>query len=92
MQITNSVSLSFLIASIATILGLIAFVLNWNFFDGNMSGYQILLFPGNLTLTYIWHPLFTEELNFWLKLKFLLFGQFGVVLICTRLILKALKG
>ncbi len=66
----------------ASVIGLIAFVLSWNMWDvwaGPLPGYQIFLFPGNLTLNYIWHPLFTEELNFWPKLALLLFGQFMLV-------------
>ena len=66
----------------AAVIGLVAFTLSWNLWDfwgGPMPGLQLLLFPGNLTLVYIWHPLFTEEVNFWPKLALLLLGQFIVV-------------
>ena len=66
----------------ALVIGVIAFTLGWNFWEfwgGPLPGYQIFLYPGNLTLIYVWHPLFTEEVNFWPKLVLLLFGQFFVV-------------
>lgn len=52
----------------AVVVGLLAFALNWNLWDfwgGPMPGIELLLFPGNITLVYIWHPLFTEEVYFW---------------------------
>ncbi|RUO29731.1 hypothetical protein CWE12_07100 [Aliidiomarina sedimenti] len=67
---------------IALVVGLAAFTLSWNLWDtwgGPMPGVQILLFPGNLTLVWVWHPLFTEEINFWPKLAMLMLGQFSVV-------------
>jgi len=76
---------------IAMIIGLIAFSISWNFwefFNGPLPGYRIFLFPGNLTLIYFWHPLFTEEVNFWPKLFMLLFGQFVVVMSCVALLIK----
>jgi len=79
---------------IATIIGLIALSLSWNlweFFSGPLPGYQILLFPGNLSLIYFWHPIFTEEVNFWPKLLMLLCGQF-VVVSCIVAILIKLKN
>lgn len=66
----------------AVVIGLVAFSLSWNlweFWGGPLPGFQVLLFPGNLTLVYVWHPLFTEEINFWPKLVLLLIGQFVVV-------------
>ena len=51
-----------------------------------MPGYKVFLFPGNLTLIYIWHPLFTEELGYWSKLILLLLGQFVVVTVFTAVI------
>ncbi|MBW8190687.1 hypothetical protein K0504_06530 [Neiella marina] len=77
---------------IAAVIGLIAFTLSWNLFDvlnGPLPGYRVLLFPGNLTLTYIWHPLFSEEVNFWPKLTMLLFGQFTVVSVTVGCIAQA---
>ena len=66
----------------AVLIGLFMFLLSWNLFDvvgGPLPGYKILLFPANITLTYIWHPLFTEELGLLPKLTMMLLGQFVVV-------------
>ncbi len=73
----------------AAVIGLVAFTLSWNLWDvwgGPLPGFQLLLFPGNLTLVYIWHPLLTEEINFWPKLALLLFGQFLVVFFVVGLL------
>jgi hypothetical protein len=78
----------------AVVIGLVAFTLSWNLWDfwgGPMPGFQVLLFPGNLTLIYLWHPLFTEEINFWPKLALLLFGQFVVVFFVVGLIVSLVK-
>jgi hypothetical protein len=82
MNISHSNTIAIYSGVIATIIGVIAFSLSWNlweFFEGPLPGYQIFLFPGNLTLIYFWHPLFTEEVNFWPKLFMLLLGQFLVI-------------
>ncbi|GAA6173398.1 hypothetical protein NBRC116592_30680 [Colwellia sp. KU-HH00111] len=74
--------IAFYVGLFATIIGLIAFSVSWHswqYFDGPLPGYDILLFPGNLTLIYFWHPIFTEEVDFWPKLAMLLFGQCFVV-------------
>ena len=66
----------------AVFVGLVAFALSWNLWDfwgGPMPGIEILLFPGNISLVYVWHPLFTEEVNFWPKLFLLMLGQFLIV-------------
>lgn len=81
-------------AVVATVIGLIAFTLSWNLWDfwgGPMPGLQLLLLPGNLTLIYIWHPLLTEEINFWPKLALLLFGQFVVVFCFVGLVVSLVK-
>lgn len=91
MHFTKSTKIACYAGICAAIIGLIAFSLSWQLFDylaGPLPGYQIWLFPGNLTLVYIWHPLFTEELNFWPKLILLLFGQFMVVFCVVALINK----
>lgn len=78
----------------AGVIGLVAFTLSWNFWDfwdGPMPGYQLLLYPGHLTLVYIWHPLLTEEINFWPKLMLLLFGQFLVVFFVVGLLMSLMK-
>ena len=67
---------------LAAIVGLITFVLSWNFYDfwgGPMPGYRLLLFPGNVSLIYVWHPLFTEEVDLYPKLALILIGQFFIV-------------
>ncbi|WP_299589445.1 hypothetical protein [uncultured Microbulbifer sp.] len=71
---------------LALIVGLVAFSLNWNVWGGGMPGYKILLFPGNLTLVYVWHPLLTEEIDFWPKLFLHSLGQFTVVSVTVWLI------
>ena len=74
---------------IATLIGLIAFLSNWFLWDlwnGPLPGYQIVLFPGNLSLMYVWHPLFTEEIVWYIKLGMILTGQFVVVTIIVGLI------
>ncbi|MFC6635472.1 hypothetical protein [Microbulbifer taiwanensis] len=75
----------------AALVGLIAFIVNWTAWGGGMPGYRFFLFPGNLTLVYIWHPLFTEEIDFWPKLAIHILGQFTVVSLFTALITAALK-
>ena len=70
------------IASVATFVGLITFLLNWYFYDwwdGPMPGYKFLLYPGNLSLICVWHPLFTEEMDVIPKLALMLLGQFVIV-------------
>lgn len=72
----------------AALIGLLAFTINWHAYDHigkPLASYQFFLFPGNLTLQYIWHPIFTEEISFWLKLMLLLIGQFLVVSISVYL-------
>jgi hypothetical protein len=66
----------------AVVIGLLAFALSWSFWQfwgGPMPGSWLLLLPGNLTLIYLWHPLFSEEINFWPKLALQMSGQFIVV-------------
>ena len=75
MNLSKSFSIGVYSGVIATVIGLIAFTISWNFwafFEGPLPGGQVFLFPGNLTLLYFWHPLFTEEVNFWPKLLMLL--------------------
>jgi hypothetical protein len=89
MNIHKSVRVAMKLGLIAVIIGLFIFTLSWNlwgFFGGPLPGYQIFLFPGNLTLIYFWHPIFTEEVNFWPKLIMLLLGQFVVVSTCVAVV------
>jgi len=79
---------------VAVILGLLVFTLSWtlwSLWDGPMPGYQWALYPGNLLLIYLWHPLFSEEIHFWPKLGLLLLGQFAVVSLLVGLICAALR-
>lgn len=74
---------------IATIIALVVFTANWQLFDylgQPLPGYQLLLWPGNLSLIYFWHPIFTEELAFWPKLALLLIGQLFIVTTMTMAI------
>ncbi len=90
MNLPKSIKVAIYSGLSATIFGLIAFSLSWNLwelFDGPLPGYRIFLFPGNLTLTYFWHPIFAEEVNFWPKLFTLLLGQFTVVTSCTAVVI-----
>ncbi len=73
---------------ISVVVGAVTFALSWNLYDvlgGPMPGTKVLLFPGSLTLIYVWHPLFTEEINFWPKFALQMFGQFFVVTVMTML-------
>ncbi|WP_020413319.1 hypothetical protein [Microbulbifer variabilis] len=53
---------------VGLLVGLVAFFINWNVYGGGMPAYKALLLPGNISLIYIWHPIFTEEIDFWPKL------------------------
>ena len=84
---------------ISVIIGAVTFALSWNLYDalgGPMPGTKGLLFPGNLTLIYVWHPLFTEEINFWPKFALQMFGQFCVVtamaMLCVGIARKLLRA
>ena len=79
---SNTVSIAIISGAMSVVIGFVAFALSWNFWQlwgGPLPGLQLVLFPGNLTLVYLWHPLFTEEINFWPKLALLMAGQFAVV-------------
>ncbi len=79
---------------VATMIGLIAFTISWNtweLWNGPLPGYQFFLFPGNLSLIYFWHPIFTEEVNLWPKLLMLLSGQFFVTTSVVVILSKAIK-
>lgn len=67
-------------------VGALFFAVNlllYNWWSSPLLGYRLLLGPGNLTLVYVWHPLFSEEINFWPKLLLLLLGQFSLVAATT---------
>lgn len=87
----STIRLSFILGVGAVVIGLIIFAINWNVWGGGMPGYKFFLFPGNLTLTYIWHPIFTEEMAFWPKLFVHMIGQFTVVSLSTALTVATLR-
>nr|WP_136250621.1 hypothetical protein [Ningiella ruwaisensis] len=90
----KSMHFSIYLGLLASLIGLVTFVLNWNFFDvigGPLPGYQIFLFPGNQSLVYIWHPLFTEEMGMYQKLGLMLFSQFMIVAIVAEIIQRLVK-
>lgn len=78
----------------AAMLGLLMFSVSWylwDVIDGPLPGYEFVLAPGNLTLIYIWHPLFTEEINFWPKLLLLMLGQFVVVALASVCVMRVFR-
>ena len=82
MKNLKNMPLSISLGITATIIGLVTFTLSWQFYEywgGPMPGYDFLLFPGNMTLVYIWHPLLTEEIDLYPTLVLILIGQFIVV-------------
>lgn len=83
--------LSIKLGVVACILGLVTFLLSWYGLGRPILGYQVVLLPGNLTLSYIWHPIFTEEINMLPKLILLLFGQFLLVTASVEVIIRILK-
>jgi hypothetical protein len=67
---------------VSVVIGTITFTLHWSLFDviaGPLPGYKVLLFPANLTLVYIWHPIFSEELALLDKFGLMMIGQFTLV-------------
>ncbi len=79
---------------LAASVGLITFSLSWQFYEywgGPLPGYDILLFPGNLSLIYLWYPLFSEEVALYPKLTLLLIGQFSLVFVISMLIRSAMR-
>ena len=82
-------TISLLAGLAAVVIGLFAFVLSWSLWQlwrGPMPGRGLLLLPGDLTLIYLWHPLFSEEINFWPKLVLQMSGQFIVVTVMTAVL------
>jgi len=82
MKKLNTLTIAIYAGIAAVVIGLITFTISWNFWDvwgGPLPGSQFLLYPGNLTLIYVWHPLFSEEVNLLPKLGLLLLGLFTVV-------------
>lgn len=70
------------LGGVGAAIGLVTFALShylWDSLNGPLPGYHTMLYPGNMTLVYFWHPIFTEEVNFWPKLLMLITGQFTVI-------------
>ena len=87
----GTVNISLFCGVAALIVGLLAFSINWSVYGGGMPGYKVILLPGNLSLVYIWHPIFTEEIDFWPKLALHSFGQFGIVAVFSGIVTKLVK-
>lgn len=62
---------SIMCAIIGVVIGLIAFIVNYNFIDFTFPGYQIITAPARFALSF-----FSEETAFWPKMAIFLVGQF----------------
>ena len=91
MNQTKTIKVAIFSGTFALLIGLVAFTINWNVYGGGMPGYNIFLFPGNLSLVYVWHPLFTEEIDFWNKLVLHSLGQFSFVAFLAAIISSGVK-
>lgn len=58
-------------AIIGVVIGLIAFIVNYNFIDFTFPGYQIITAPARFALSS-----FSEETAFWPKMAIFIVGQF----------------
>ncbi len=58
-------------AIIGVVIGLIAFIVNYNFIDFTFPGYQIVTAPARFALSF-----FSEETAFWPKMAIFIVGQF----------------
>lgn len=58
-------------AIIGVVIGLIAFIVNYNFIDFTFPGYQIVTAPARFALSF-----FSEETAFWPKMVIFIVGQF----------------
>ncbi|WP_034475039.1 hypothetical protein [Aestuariibacter salexigens] len=68
-----------------------AFLLSWHLWDvwqGPVPGYQIWLWPANLSLVYLWHPWLTEEIALLPKLTLMLCSQFVMVTLLSAGVLE----
>ena len=90
----KQIKYAFFISASVTLIGLITFVISWtmyDYFDGPIPGYSVLLFPGNQSLVYFWHPIFTEEVALIPKLGMILLGQFTLVFLSSFIVLSLAK-
>ncbi|MCC5824867.1 hypothetical protein [Alkalimonas sp.] len=87
-------TIAILSGAVSVVIGLVAFALSWQLWDfwgGPMPGIRLFLYPGNLSLVYLWHPLFTEEINFWPKLALQMAGQFSVVACAAAVVTRIVR-
>ncbi len=62
---------SLLTALAGVAIGLIAFIVNYNFIEFTFPGYQVITVPARFALSF-----FSEETAFWPKMVIFLLGQF----------------
>lgn len=78
----RAIKFSTSIAIIASVLGLIVFLINFYGFNGQMPFYALFNYPGLFFISF-----FSEEIDFWPKLSLLIAGQFGGYFIGSLFIL-----
>lgn len=62
---------SLLTAVTGVVIGLIAFIVNYNFIEFTFPGYQVITVPARFALSF-----FSEETAFWPKMVIFILGQF----------------
>lgn len=62
---------SLLVAIVGVVIGLVAFIVNYNFIEFTFPGYQVITVPARFALSF-----FSEETAFWPKMVIFLLGQF----------------
>lgn len=72
---------SLLTAIAGVAIGLIAFIVNYNFIEFTFPGYQVITVPARFALSF-----FSEETAFWPKMAIFILGQFVGYLILGSLL------
>ena len=72
---------SLLTAIAGVAIGLIAFIVNYNFIEFTFPGYQVITVPARFALSF-----FSEETAFWPKMVIFILGQFVGYLILGSLL------
>lgn len=72
---------SLLTAIAGVAIGLIAFIVNYNFIELTFPGYQVITVPARFALSF-----FSEETAFWPKMVIFILGQFVGYLILGSLL------
>ena len=72
---------SLLTAIAGVAIGLIAFIVNYNFIEFTFPGYQVITLPARFALSF-----FSEETAFWPKMVIFILGQFVGYLILGSLL------